>query len=662
MERQVAETANRTPYRPEVDGLRAIAIIPVVLFHAGLNGFSGGYVGVDIFFVISGFLITSLIFREMEAGQFRFGRFWLRRARRLLPASYALVFTCMGCYVFIYPVVLFDAFAESILASTLFSSNILFWREGGYFSGALELQPLLHTWSLAVEEQYYLLYPAVLLTMHRFVRTHVITVLALICIASFALSIYASLHHSQAAFYLLPTRVWELGAGALIALTKARYTEENTLSFCNVVQPCGLVLILVAISQFDENTPFPSYYAMLPVLGTCLIIFPTNARALTQRVLCLQPLVFIGLISYSLYLWHWPVIVLKNWLWRHDTDVTLMLGTVVASFLLGTASYYLVEKPTRDRLKLSDSKLLVSIAVSTTLLLATSALALNYSNEIVVDPTGLETARYADAVTPERGRSSCTSLLNRGSAKVGCKELGNASKKEIDVFVWGDSHASALAPAFYKMAKQQRINVEVAANLGCQPVVRMMRVDQFLNCFESNQRVLEYIETNRFSVVVLVASFTESLNLGRSRDIDSDRARDPVSAMQEFGTNIARTVARIKAAGASVLVVTEAPRFPIAPAFEELRAKTLGLRVSIPVVTRESHEDRIRETYVAIDATSIDERLDFANFFCPTAEKCRYQYQGRYLYKDSSHLSNFAANTLSPKIFSKLQRRLRPGT
>ena len=290
-------------YRPEIDGLRAIAVLPVILFHAGIGIFDGGFVGVDVFFVISGFLITSIIVKDVEAGTFSFMAFYERRARRILPALFVVMICCLPfAWMWLLPRELI-AFSTSVISVCLFASNFLFWRQSGYFDAAAELKPLLHTWSLAVEEQYYIVFPIAVLFLWRFGRNGVIVSLALVAVASLLLSEWSWRNAPDANFYLLPTRAWELMAGALCSFVAVgpRPTRDNALS------ALGLAAILFSVFWFDETTPFPSIYATVPVAGTCLVLLFATSGTVSCTVLSTRALVGTGLISYSAYLWHQPL-------------------------------------------------------------------------------------------------------------------------------------------------------------------------------------------------------------------------------------------------------------------------------------------------------------------------------------------------------------------
>jgi peptidoglycan/LPS O-acetylase OafA/YrhL len=338
-------------YRREIDGLRALAVLPVILFHAGFKVFSGGYVGVDVFFVISGYLITSIIVLEQQAGTFTLANFYERRARRILPALAVVVAaTTLGAMALLRPGDMKE-YAESVIAVFTFVSNILFWRTSGYFDTETELKPLLHTWSLAVEEQYYLFFPIVLMLAWRLGRRWIMSLLALVALASLALGQWGSYKDPTAAFYLLPTRGWELLIGALVAFHQA---NQPKASYRPVLRQAGsalgLALIVAAILVYDHETPFPGVYAMAPTLGAALIILFATPQTLVGRWLGSPAPVAIGLISYSTYLWHQPVLALAR---HHDASLApgspAMLALAILSLVLAYFSWRFVELPFRNK-------------------------------------------------------------------------------------------------------------------------------------------------------------------------------------------------------------------------------------------------------------------------------------------------------------------------
>ena len=299
-------------YRPEVDGLRALALIPVILFHAGFEMFGGGFVGVDVFFVVSGYLITCIILNELQQGTFSLIKFYERRARRILPALFFMMFITMPfAWFWLLPSDL-QAFGQSLISVVTFSSNVFFWFESGYFDVSAELKPLLHTWTLAVEEQFYIFFPIFLIIVWRYFRKYVLAIFILIFLISLLLAQWASVYATHpkiisGSYYLLPTRGWELLAGGAVALYMKKKAHVTSMIVNQLMSVIGLALILYSVLFFDEKTPFPSFYTVMPVLGASLIILCCTAKTWVYWLLSSKVMVGIGLISYSLYLWHQPI-------------------------------------------------------------------------------------------------------------------------------------------------------------------------------------------------------------------------------------------------------------------------------------------------------------------------------------------------------------------
>ena len=331
-------------YRAEIDGLRAVAVIPVIFFHAGFEVFRGGFVGVDIFFVISGYLITTLLSEDLQKNRFNLLHFYERRARRLLPALFVVMLACIPfAWFWMTPSQLKD-FSQSLVATTLFSSNILFWLESGYFEAAVEQKPLLHTWSLAVEEQFYLVFPLVLAWLWPFGKYRVIGVLTIIAMLSLASSEWGAYATPSANFFLTPFRLWELLAGAIAAqvLLSWRLKPSDLLSFV------GLSAILVAFFSFQNTTPTPGLVTLLPVLGTVCIILFAGPDTVVARLLSIKPLVGIGLISYSAYLWHQPLFAFARVGMIEAPSTLLLLLLSMLTFVLAYLTWRWIEHPIRN--------------------------------------------------------------------------------------------------------------------------------------------------------------------------------------------------------------------------------------------------------------------------------------------------------------------------
>ncbi|WP_296642246.1 acyltransferase family protein [Roseinatronobacter sp.] len=340
-------------YRPEIDGLRAIAIVPVVFFHAGFTLFQGGFVGVDVFFVISGYLITSIILRDLEQGQFTFRQFFERRARRILPALFLVMAVCIPVAYWLLLPPAFKDFAETAAAVALFLSNILFIDRLDYFAPAAEFNPLLHTWSLAVEEQFYLIFPPIVLLAWRLggKRAAFWTSLVLL-LCSFALSEAAWRIKPAQSFFFFPTRAWELLAGALCAFALSSTAIRTRLHALprmlrEAVGIAGFGAILAAIFLYDKSVLFPSYATLLPVCGVVALILFCDAGTVLGRVLGWRGLVAVGLVSYSAYLWHQPLFAFTRIYLGAEPALHVMLLLCALVFVLAALSWFLVERPFR---------------------------------------------------------------------------------------------------------------------------------------------------------------------------------------------------------------------------------------------------------------------------------------------------------------------------
>jgi len=337
-------------YRAEIDGLRALAVVPVILFHAGFELFSGGFVGVDVFFVISGYLITTILIEDLENQRFSLVSFYERRARRILPALFFVIFVCIPFAWMVLSDAALDKFGSGLIGVSLFLSNVVFWKQQGYFDESAELNPILHTWSLAVEEQYYVLFPIFLILAWRFGKNRVFWMIIVMAAISLLLSEWGWRNQATANFYLAPTRAWELFAGSIAAFVVQKQGVQKN----NILALFGLAAIIFSIFFYDETTPFPSVYALVPVLGVVLLVLYADKDTIAARLLSTRGFVGIGLISYSAYLWHQPLFAFFR---VYNNEVTLnvyaSLGFFVLSLVLAYLSWRFIEKPFRRKANFS---------------------------------------------------------------------------------------------------------------------------------------------------------------------------------------------------------------------------------------------------------------------------------------------------------------------
>ena len=430
-------------YRPEIDGLRAIAVVAVILYHAqitimGNQPFKGGFIGVDIFFVISGYLITSIILKELiTTGSFSFKYFYERRVRRILPVLLLIMLVSLPfAWVYLLPGS-FVNFSKSILYSLGFSSNFFFWNSGqeyGAVSGLLK--PFLHTWSLSVEEQFYILFPVVLLIIYKFLKKYLIHIVILGLVISLGLADWGSRNYPSFNFYILASRGWELLAGSILAYFEITFGHRCENKKLNLILPTvGLLLICHSIVYFNDRMFHPSFYTLSPIIGVCLIIWFSNKDELITKILSSKLFVGIGLISYSLYLWHYPIFAFDRLSEFSQESLLkkLMIGFLL--FILSIFSYYFVEQPARkNKYKFKIIFIIIFVIVS--------FLIFFNSKVILDDEFKNELPKIISQSTPKYWKKLKNSSGQKCfQKKEGCKFNTLSDKK---VFIIGDSHMATL--------------------------------------------------------------------------------------------------------------------------------------------------------------------------------------------------------------------------
>ncbi len=460
-----------TVYRPDIDGLRAIAVIAVVLFHLDVGIAKGGFIGVDVFFVISGYLITGILQSEIDAGKFSILRFYDRRIRRILPALFAVILAATPVAVCLFfPPEILD-FANSVIATTLFSSNMYFMMVTDYFVATSDSNPLLHTWSLAVEEQYYIVFPFLLYGLRTLRQRNVVLVIGGLAIVSLVLSIVLVMTDQVAAFYLAPSRAWEFFIGALISL-KA-FPKVQTTWLREILAALGFALIIASCLRFHRNMPFPGALALVPCIGAALLIHAGAAgQTLIGRLISVRPIVFIGLISYSLYLWHWPVIVFFQLWWVKPIGGAGVLGLILISCATGTLSWYFIERPFRQKRIAASPIVLRGVALASMAgfcvlgigLIASDGMAFAFPKEIVRLANYLH---YHERTAYRRGTCFIDSHTSPLSDFAATTCLARSHVKP-NLLVIGDSHAAHLWSGL--TAALPSVQILQATATGCKPV------------------------------------------------------------------------------------------------------------------------------------------------------------------------------------------------
>ena len=495
-------------YRAEIDGLRALAVLPVILFHAGFEWFSGGFVGVDVFFVISGYLITTIIISEMAQGKFSIVNFYERRARRILPALFFVMAVCLPfAWLWLIPIDLKD-FGQSLIAVSTFSSNILFWMESGYFDTAAELKPLLHTWSLAVEEQYYILFPIFLMLTWRLGIKTILILLSIVFVISLGVAQWSAYHFPSAAFYLLPTRGWELLVGVFAAFY-LKYNGHLKFHTTNqVLSLLGFGMIAYSIIAFDKSTPFPSLHTLIPVIGTGLLIICTVPNTIVNKLLSLKSIVGLGLISYSAYLWHQPFLVFARHKTLGEVSDILVLILCCSSILMAWISWRFIERPFRNKTLVSRRLIFL---YSATGILAFSSIGLLLQQETIksFSPNILKNIEYSslgEKISKVGNICEYDALIEQDTFKY-CFFGDKQSDKSI--VVYGDSHFLAIQYALDEKLREQKIKGIwlKSFNIGCNETIFTTSHKNssnltLLNCPKYYSAALDYFSSAQYLILI----------------------------------------------------------------------------------------------------------------------------------------------------------------
>jgi peptidoglycan/LPS O-acetylase OafA/YrhL len=628
-------------YRPDIDGLRALSVIVVILFHAGIPGFTGGFVGVDVFFVVSGFLITRLLLdRPAQPLWTRLRQFYLRRARRILPALFVVVWaSALGAWLLFAPVELVG-FGHFVAACAAMLANVAAWNSGGYFDTPWATTPLLHLWSIAVEEQFYLLFPLLFIFVQRRVaarwRAPLIGAAAL---ASFAACVWASYAHPSANYYAAPTRAWELLLGSLLALGAVPVPGRRLIR--DLVAGLALAALIAACLVFDSRTRYPGLYTLAPALATAALIVTAGAPSNVNRALTFGPLVFVGLISYSLYLWHVPVLTLFGYYNIVPVTVPQKIALLAAIGVLAAASWRFVEQPVRARQLIHDNTAFACIAVGCSAVTLAGGLVVARSDgyfarfppdvQRIFEPAKL----FATSGTP------CMGLSLMG-IEAGALCRSGVPQSTSRILLWGDSHAWALLPAVEHIATQRGAQVLFAAWPGCHPLVGMdgEKPGEFMqaHCAAFNAAMLRAAKRVRPDYIVLDAYWT--LTAYPVSDANGI-ARALVALAQQVGE------------GTRICVVHGAPLYPFSIPNAMATARRRGIDAAafmLPRATALRQQASFDAAFHEVAAGGMVRAFDPKSVLCASAT-CRFQTaDGLPLYRDSNHLSVTGALELAPAL------------
>lgn len=641
-------------YRREIDGLRAFAIIPVILFHAGFDLFSGGFAGVDVFFVISGYLITTVLLDDMVAGTFSFSSFYERRARRLLPA---LFFVLLACLPFAWAWMLaahLSDFAASIFSTATFLSNFYFFSQVDYFSANAEMQPLLHMWSLAVEEQYYLLFPPALLAAFTLWKMKAIWLVASFTALSFFIAEYALYEGAERSFFFTGSRIWEIGAGSLAAflINKRGVTPNNGLAFL------GFIAIWIAFLSYDKSTPFPGRYALLPVLGTTLLILYAGTGTWVARLLGMPVFVGIGLISYSAYLWHQPIFAFTRLRLIHEPSWQIMLTLSLSVLVIAAFSWRFIEQPFRGKSPWLPKRIHVYLASTTGLLFFITIGIWVYSMNGLPERLPLNVSKL-EKMTSLRN-ASCISK-NSNICVIG------AINHSYDTIMFGDSHAAAYASGFQEHLESNNISIGTV-NGGCAPIIYYMKHNPSKRDAECSQLMSEqlFLAANNSSIdrIILSAEWAyyihgwryesrfSSYRYGPSLNTNMDQ--NP----SEFKQAFLATIALLQSNGKQIFVIEPLPEYSLRPPEALAKIEWHGGKVESLLMTVTEYRNRNNLFSEILGLSELREvrAVNVAQFFCDETVCWPYaEIEGQIvpLYSDGNHLNAFGIDSVAKSILIK---------
>lgn len=667
-------------YRSDIDGLRAVAVLVVIGFHAYLEipghwfgltdpiGLTGGYVGVDVFFVISGFLITSLILRDLDQGRFSFVDFWKRRIRRIWPASLAMTLVILLIGLVIAMPVRFEAIADAAMANTLMVSNFYFTYSSGYFHHDAETRPFLHTWSLAVEEQFYMLFPFVMFFAYKLGRRGLFAVLALIAVASFILSVMLLKPYPTETFYLLPTRAWELAIGALLAFIPARKQLPNWV--VQLMALMGMALILGPCLVYIKWTSFPGENALPPCLGAAMIIYAGACRStLISRMLSVTPMRMIGLMSYSLYLWHWPVLAYLTFLPYEVHTWPYRVFALSATLVLGFCSWKFIETPFRQRTGNLSMKRIGGAAVLASLILIGLSVTIQwldgipqrYDKKILIhaSPESFEQAwnqtDYDRTVLPIGLEPSDAIVPTDSSPRLSDRP---------DFLLWGDSHGMAISRVVDELAKNRDLRGQSALRIGTLPVPGIWRPYKHSSkeaawCHE----VLTWTLKHRPRYVILIGRWSVNLD-GEGRDrihlvapLDQDEATS-ATTQQTLATHLTQLIEQLIAHDIQPIILTEPPlqaETPEKRAFEShLLRKTIP-QVGVDRETHQQHQASVQAVLATVRSQTRVMQFDLARDAFSTEGRSQVALEdGTSLYADDDHLNTPGVHRVAQSVLEEV--------
>ncbi len=607
-------------YRPEIDGLRAIAVLSVLFYHARLPPFFGGFIGVDVFFVISGFLITSLLKKEIAEGTFSLPNFYERRVRRIFPALYVTLALTLAVGTVLLSSAELRMLHEAVIWLVVFCSNVYFMNNVGYFDGASEENPVLQTWSLAIEEQFYLIYPLILVELVRRKPAWVKPVLVAIAVASFSYGVVTVAWDARPAFFSALGRAWELLLGAWVAL--ASLPTGMSSRSREIASWTGLFLVGASVLLLSADAPFPGALALPACAGCALVIWSNGpTRTMVGGLLASRPFVFVGLISYSLYLLHWPLLVFVQRALRAELTISISAATLAVAFVLAVLSWRFIETPIRKGLRHLPSRHVLSIALAIVATTGSASFILSgwYAGQLTV--VELETATERAQAKAEPCLLPVTSKFSDWPRQA-CSTPGPGGA----IVFWGDSFAAH----YFEPFRSASAKVDYFAQSSCPPIVGL-DIPNRPNCKPFNDEVLSDVKRLKPAVVILSADW-----------MVYEKKKVLHEAFSDKFELIERLIDVLRENGIDVLVVGASPIFPIPVPQIASSESEAGENAS----AKASYSRRFDHFFRALQRAGKIEYFSPYEVLCDGASYCRYKEDGRLIFWDEGHFTHFGATLI----------------
>lgn len=664
-------------YRPDIDGLRAVAVLSVVAFHAFPAWMKGGFVGVDIFFVISGFLISTIIFENLDRGTFSFSTFYARRIKRIFPALLLVLAASLAFGWFALLADEYKQLGKHVAAGAGFVSNLVLWGESGYFDNAAETKPLLHLWSLGIEEQFYIVWPfAVWLAWKT--RANLLLLIAAVGLVSLALGIRGVEHDAVGAFYSPQTRFWELLSGSILAwcivyrkdmvsdyarradawLSRrmlGRKAESDGTVLSNVLATSGALLLAFGFWRISRDVSFPGAWAIIPVLGAVLVIIAGPKAWINARILSHPVAVWFGLISFPLYLWHWPLLAFPRIIEGEIPGRSIRIAAVALSILLAWMTYRLVERPVRFG-KNGRAKVALLVALMCLVGLAGYATFANDGFELRSSIRGYVNNKNELIRTPTSEESCLDYIGIRKPLSPYCRFTDAGGGETVAVI--GDSHAHVAYPGIAEFLRKEGKNTLLLANSSCPPFLGSPTGKtgaEVEACRERMEQLLEVIEGRDDIRKVFIFTRGPTYTTG-TEPLTGDKnvMGGTVLPLEQFASSAQASIDRLSASGKSVYYVSENPELPFDPGACLVRPfKITGRECSVDKDLTSARQDAFRKAFSGLRNVTF---IDTLPAFCPGSRCLVFDKEGTLLYADDDHLSIAGSRFQVDKVLSPYLR------